>query len=214
MHEIPSLKYKYGDLEPHFDEETMRIHHTKHHQTYVDKLNLALQNYPDLAKKNIFDLMRDLNVVPEEIRTAVKNNGGGHLNHTLWWEFITPETTFPSEKTITILDEAFGGVDVFKQKFKEAALNHFGSGWVWLIRDAGGLKIISTSNQDLPIGESPPIGEADKKVIIGIDLWEHAYYLKYQNRRADFIDAFLKVINWLQIEQNIVLFNQLSQWKN
>src|SRR3990167_9064594 len=110
MHEIPSLKYKYGDLEPHFDEETMRIHHTKHHQTYVDKLNLALQNYPDLAKKNIFDLMRDLNAVPEEIRTAVKNNGGGHLNHTLWWEFITPETTFPSEKTITILDEAFGGV--------------------------------------------------------------------------------------------------------
>jgi len=196
MHEISSLKYKYGDLEPHFDEETMRIHHTKHHQAYVDKLNTALQNYPDLAPKNISDLMSDLNAVPEEIRLAVKNSGGGHLNHTLWWEFITPETGAPGEKTITALDEAFGGVDIFKQKFKEATLNHFGSGWVWLVKDGDSLKIISTPNQDTPISEG-------KKVITGVDLWEHAYYLKYQNRRADFVDAFFKVINWAQIEVNI-----------
>jgi Fe-Mn family superoxide dismutase len=196
MYEIPSLKYKYGDLEPHFDEETMRLHHTKHHQAYVDKLNKALESYPDLAKKDVFDLMRDLNAVPEAVRTAVKNSGGGHLNHTLWWEFITPETTAPGEKTITALDETFGGLDNFKQKFKEAATNHFASGWVWLVRDGSRLKIISTPNQDTPIS-------GGQKVIIGIDLWEHAYYLKYQNRRADFIDAFLKVINWVKVEENL-----------
>ena len=198
MYEIPSLKYKYSDLEPHIDEATMRIHHTKHHQTYVDKLNKALETYPDLATKDIFSLMNNLEAIPEPIRLAVRNNGGGHLNHTLFWEWLTPAGEKPLEKTITALDESFGSLDEFKKQFKEAALNRFGSGWAWLIKEAGKLKIETTANQDNPMSEA-------KRVLFGLDVWEHAYYLKYQNKRADYIDAFWNLVNWTKIEEQIAL---------
>ena len=198
MHQIPSLKYKYSDLEPYLDEQTMRIHHTKHHQAYVDKLNAALEAYPELASKDLTSLMSDLAAIPEAIRQTVINNGGGHLNHSLFWEFLTPAGETPKEKTLTALDQAFGGLEVFKKQFKEARLSRFGSGWVWLIKEAGSLKIITTANQDSPISEG-------KKIVFGIDVWEHAYYLKYQNRRADYLEAVWNVVNWSQIDQNIAL---------
>lgn len=196
MHELPSLPYKYSDLEPHFDEETMRLHHTKHHQTYIDKLNAALQAYPDLAAKDIFSLMKDLNGVPEDIRTAVRNHGGGHLNHLLWWEWLSPTPGAPGEQTIGALDQAFGSVEEFKKQFTAAALARFGSGWTWLVKTDGGLKIESTANQDTPISEG-------KMVIFGVDVWEHAYYLKYQNRRADYLAALWNVVNWQKLEQSL-----------
>ncbi len=194
MHELPSLPYKYSDLEPHFDEETMRLHHTKHHQTYIDKLNAALEPYPDLAAKDIFVLMKDLSAVPEGIRNAVRNHGGGHLNHLLWWEWLSPTPTEPGEQTIGALDQAFGSVDGFKKQFTEAALARFGSGWTWLVKTDGGLKIESTANQDTPVSEG-------KAVIFGVDVWEHAYYLKYQNRRADYLAALWSIVNWTKFEQ-------------
>ena len=199
MHEIPNLKYKYGDLEPHFDEQTMRLHHTKHHQAYVDKLHAVLEKYPDLAKKSVEELLKDLNNVPEDIRTAVRNHGGGHYNHSLFWEMLAPHSgdrePLLHEKTITLLDRAFVNFEGFKRRFKEAVLARFGSGWAWLTLDQlGKVEIISTANQDTPLSD-------DKKILLGLDVWEHAYYLKYQNRRADYIDAWFKVINWAYVEQ-------------
>ncbi len=176
----------------------MRLHHTKHHQAYVDKLNAALEKYPDLARKPVEELLKDLNGVPEDIRMAVRNHGGGHYNHSLFWEMLAPNTSgkepTPREKTVTLIDEAFINFEGFKRKFKEAALACFGSGWAWLTLEAGRLEIVSTGNQDNPISEG-------KKVLLGLDVWEHAYYLKYQNRRADYIDAWFKVVNWPYIEQ-------------
>jgi Fe-Mn family superoxide dismutase len=174
----------------------MRLHHTKHHQTYIDKLNAALQAYPDLAAKDIFSLMKDLNGVPEDIRTAVRNHGGGHLNHLLWWEWLSPTPGAPGEQTIGALDQAFGSVEEFKKQFTAAALARFGSGWTWLVKTDGGLKIESTANQDTPISEG-------KMVIFGVDVWEHAYYLKYQNRRADYLAALWNVVNWQKLEQSL-----------
>ncbi len=200
MYQIPSLKYKYGDLEPYIDEMTMRIHHTKHHQAYVDKLNAALEKYPDLAQKKIEDLMADLNAVPEDIRTTVRNNGGGHLNHSLFWEMLAPHSAEasrgkPREKTITLLEQSFGTFEGFQKKFKESALAVFGSGWAWLISDG---KIITTPNQDTPISQG-------LKPLLGLDVWEHAYYLKYQNKRPDYVDAWWHVVNWDYIEQTLDL---------
>lgn len=194
MYEISSLKYKYSDLEPHLNEETMRIHHTKHHQTYVDKLNAALEPYPDLAKLSVGELLSDLTKVPEAIRQAVINNGGGHFNHSFFWEIIGPNGGKPLEQTVTLIDRDFGNFANFEKSFKDAATKLFGSGWTWLILDkAKKLTIISTPNQDVPLGQ----------LVLAIDLWEHAYYLKYQNRRAEYIDAFFKIINWDQVEKNI-----------
>ena len=207
MHEIPSLKYKYGDLEPYIDEETMRLHHTKHHQGYVDKLNVALEAYPDLAKEPVENLLRDLERVPEAIRSVVQNHGGGHYNHTLWWQMIGPASASaparqgPREQTLTGLDQSFGGLVNFKTQFKEAALARFGSGWVWLAARPGEshLRIISIANQDSPLGEG-------QTPLLGVDVWEHAYYLKYQNRRADYLEAFWQVVNWEFVESQLARF--------
>ena len=194
MYQLPELKYGYGDLEPHFDEATMRLHHLKHHQAYLDKLNAALAPYPELAAKEIGELIKNLAAVPEAIREAVRNHGGGHLNHSLFWNYLTPASTAnqPSEKVTAAL-QTFGGVEEFKKQFKEFALTRFGSGWAWLVRDSGQLKIVSTANQDNPASQG-------QEVIFGLDVWEHAYYLKYQNRRADYVDAFWSVLDWQAVE--------------
>lgn len=196
MYTLPNLPYTYDALEPHIDAETMRIHHLKHHQAYIDKLNAALEKYPELQTQKLEKLLQDLNAVPETIRTAVRNHGGGHWNHSFFWQILTPpnqnqgSTLGDKGRTLkSIMEKNFGSVENFQNQFQEAALDHFGSGWVWLIkRQDGALVIMSTANQDTPFDRGQPI--------LGLDVWEHAYYLKYQNRRADYIDAFFKVINW------------------
>lgn len=199
MHTLPNLPYAYDALEPHIDEPTMRLHHTKHHQGYVAKLNAALEKYPKLQNKKLDELLRNLNTVPEAIRTAVRNHGGGHWNHSFFWTILAPASpnqglalTGKGQTLKVTLEKNFGSVEKFQTQFKDAALNRFGSGWAWLIKRAdGALAITSTANQDAPFAEGEPI--------LGLDVWEHAYYLKYQNRRADYIDAFFKVINWEEV---------------
>ena len=186
---LPPLPYDYSALEPNIDEQTMRIHHDKHHQTYVTNLNAALEQAPELQNKSIEELLADLNSVPEGIRTAVRNNGGGHANHTLFWEILGPNGGgAPSGALGDAINSAFGSFDSFKEQFAKAATTRFGSGWAWLVSDNGTLKILSTANQDSPIsdGQTP---------ILGLDVWEHAYYLKYQNRRPDYIAAYWNAIN-------------------
>ncbi len=200
MHEVPSLKYKYSDLGPYFDEATMRLHHSKHHQAYVDKLNAALEKQLDLATWTIEKLLSDLSAVPEEIRMTVRNNGGGHLNHAFFWEILRANknggANQPDGAIAAELEDVFGDYDTFKKQFKEAALNRFGSGWAWLIKNkTGQLEIVTTLNQDSPLSEG--LGVA----ILGVDVWEHAYYLKYQNRRADYLDAFFSLINWPKVNE-------------
>lgn len=195
---LPPLPYDYAALEPHIDEQTMRIHHDKHHGGYVNNLNAALEGNADLQGKSIEALLKGINSVPEKIRTAVRNNGGGHANHTLFWEIMTPGG--PSEPAGALADsikKAFGGLAGFKEQFAKAATTRFGSGWAWLIADAnGGLSIESTANQDSPLMEG-------KRPIIGIDVWEHAYYLKYQNKRADYIAAWWNVLNWAEAAKRL-----------
>jgi len=195
MHELPSLPYNYDALKPHIDEATMRVHHTKHHAGYVDKLNAALSKFPELAERDLTDLLENLDSIPGEIRTAVRNNGGGHLNHSFFWEIMCPASESKlTESVQNFLIKSFGGVDAFKNEFKTAALGRFGSGWSWLIKQTDGkLLITSTANQDRP--------STAGRVILGLDVWEHAYYLKYQNRRADYIDSFFNVINWQEVER-------------
>jgi len=189
-HTLPPLPYAYNALEPNIDEQTMRIHHDKHHDAYVNNLNAALKDHPDLDKLSIEQLLGDLNRVPEAIRTAVRNNGGGHYNHTLFWELMTPggakEPTGPLAAAITA---KFGSFAAFKEQFQKAGLARFGSGWAWLVQSPAGLAIESTPNQDTPIMEK-------KTAILGCDVWEHAYYLKYQNRRADYLTAWWNTVNW------------------
>jgi len=198
IYTLPKLDYAYDALEPYIDETTMMIHHTKHHQGYVDKLNKALEKYPDLADHPLTDLLSNLSTLPEDIRTAVLNNGGGHANHSLFWKVIGP-TPLDMEGPVGELGKAIeaelGSFEAFKKEFTEAALGQFGSGWAWLSLSLGKLKIESTPNQDSPIieGNTP---------ILGLDVWEHAYYLKYQNRRADYVEAFWKIINWSEVEKN------------
>lgn len=188
-HTLPELSYSYDALEPHIDAKTMEIHHSKHHQTYIDKLNDALEKHPEIADKSLIDLLSDLDSVPEDIRTTVRNNGGGHYNHSLFWTYLTPDSKKPDNEVAAAIDKAFGSFDDFKKEFKEAATSRFGSGWAWLIVDKdNNLKIVSTPNQDTPL--------ADGRPILGLDVWEHAYYLNYQNKRPDYIDAFFNVINW------------------
>ena len=192
-HELPKLPYDFSALEPHIDAQTMQIHHGKHHQTYVNNLNAALEKHPDLQGKSIEDLCRGINKIPEEIRTAVRNNGGGHLNHTLFWESMGPDGGgAPDGDLAAAVDDAFGSFSDFQAKLKDAGVNQFGSGWAWLVSKGGKLDVIGCAQQDSPImdGSTP---------IFGIDVWEHAYYLKYKNKRPDYIAAWWNTLNWDEI---------------
>jgi superoxide dismutase, Fe-Mn family len=194
-HEVPPLPYAYNALEPHIDEQTMRIHHDKHHAAYVNNLNAALEKAPQLQQKSVDDLVRGINSVPEEIRTAVRNNGGGHVNHTMFWEVIGPgKGGAPTGRVGEAIASSFGTFDSFKEQFAKAGVGRFGSGWVWLIDAGGKLVIESSANQDSPLMEG-------KKAILGLDVWEHAYYLKYQNRRPDYITAWWNVVNWDEVNK-------------
>lgn len=192
-YELPALTYGYDALEPFIDKETMNIHHTKHHQTYVTKLNEALSAHADLQKKTVEDLVRDLGSVPDAIRTAVRNHGGGHANHSFFWKILKKDVK-PGGKIVEAINSTFGGQEQFKEKFTAAAAGVFGSGWAWLVASNGKLEIMSTPNQDSPLTQG-------KTPIIGIDVWEHAYYLKYQNRRPEYISAFFNVINWDEVNK-------------
>jgi Fe-Mn family superoxide dismutase len=190
MHELPKLPYAFDALEPHIDARTMEIHHGKHHATYVTNLNKALEGHPDLRDRTVDDLLRDIDRIPEAIRPAVRNNGGGHANHTMFWEIMGPGGGgAPSGELAGAIDQAFGSFAGFKEKLAAAAVGQFGSGWGWLILDGGKLAVVSKPNQDSPLMDG-------KKPVLGIDVWEHAYYLKYQNRRADYIQAWWNVVNW------------------
>ncbi len=192
-HELPKLPYDFGALEPHIDARTMEIHHGKHHAGYVSKLNDALGKHADLQRKGVEDLLRGIDKVPEDIRTAVRNNGGGHSNHTLFWTIMSPRGGGkPSGKLADAINSAFGTFDAFKEQFSNAAATRFGSGWAWLIAGDGKLTVQSTPNQDSPFMEG-------KTAILGLDVWEHAYYLKYQNRRPDYIAAWWNVVNWDEV---------------
>jgi superoxide dismutase, Fe-Mn family len=189
-HQLPPLPYDFAALEPHIDAQTMQIHHDKHHAAYVNNLNAALEKHPDLQSKTIEDLLRDINKVPEDIRTAVRNNGGGHMNHTMFWQIMGPSSGgSPSGALGDAIKSVFGSFDGFKDQFAKAGVGRFGSGWAWLIDSGGKLSIESTANQDQPIMDG-------KKAILGLDVWEHAYYLKYQNRRPDYIAAWWNTVNW------------------
>lgn len=192
---LPELPYAYDALEPFFDEETMHLHHDKHHQTYVNNLNAAIEKHPEFFDKTVEELVAYLDRLPEDIRVAVRNNGGGHLNHTMFWEWLAPNAGgAPTGDIATAIDEAFGSFDDFKAEFKAAATGRFGSGWAWLVLDYDKLKVVSTANQDNPIsdGQIP---------VLGLDVWEHAYYLKYHNVRPDYIEAFFNLINWDKVNE-------------
>lgn len=196
-HALPDLPYAYDALEPVIDARTMEIHHTKHHNTYVTSLNAALEGHDDLAAKTVEDLISDLDAVPEAIRTAVRNHGGGHANHSLFWQVMAPagERGEPSAELIAAVQAAFGSADAGHQAFAQAATTRFGSGWAWLVVKDGKLDILSTANQDNPLmtGAGVPI--------LGLDVWEHAYYLNYQNRRPDYIAAWGDIINWTEVSR-------------
>lgn len=194
-YELPKLPYAYDALEPNFDKETMEIHHTKHHNTYVTKLNDALKGHDDLASKSVDELVADLNSIPEDIRTAVRNNGGGHSNHTFFWQILSPNGGGePTGAIKDAIESTFGSFDAFKEKFAEAATGRFGSGWAWLVVNNGNLEITSTANQDSPLTDG-------KTPVLGLDVWEHAYYLKFQNRRPEYITTFWNVVNWDEVNK-------------
>jgi superoxide dismutase, Fe-Mn family len=195
-YELPKLDYSYDALEPHFDARTMEIHHTKHHQAYITNVNKALEGHDQLASKSVEDLISDLNAVPESIRTVVRNNGGGHANHSLFWKVIGPnQGGAPKGSLADAISSSLGGFEKFKEEFAKAATTRFGSGWAWLSVKDGKLVVHSTANQDSPLMEGA-------KPVLGLDVWEHSYYLKYQNRRPDYIAAFWSVVNWEQAEKN------------
>lgn len=188
--ELPKLPYAVDALEPYIDAQTMSIHHTKHHQAYITNLNAALEKHPELANKSLEDLLSDLNAVPEDIRMAVRNHGGGTWNHNVFWEIMAPKTSAtPSGELLKALETAFGSFDSFKSEFEKAAVGRFGSGWAWLVRKGDGLAVVSTANQDNPLSDG-------LTPIMGIDVWEHAYYLKYQNRRPEYVSNWWNVVNW------------------
>ncbi|WP_053219183.1 superoxide dismutase SodA [Virgibacillus senegalensis] len=191
--ELPELPYAYDALEPHIDKETMNIHHTKHHNTYVTKLNGAVEGNSDLENKSLEELLSDIDSVPADVRTAVRNNGGGHANHSLFWTVLSPNGGGePSGELADKINDKFGSFDKFKEEFGNAATGRFGSGWAWLVVNKGELEITSTLNQDSPIMEG-------KTPILGLDVWEHAYYLKYQNKRPEYVSAFWNVVNWEEV---------------
>jgi len=209
---LPALPYDYGALEPHVDTMTMNIHHTKHHQAYVNNLNAALEKFPELAGLGIAEINNSVSTekIPADIATAVRNNGGGHWNHSFFWKVMTnPSSTGgPSGQVKEAIDAAFGSVDEMKGNFNKAAATRFGSGWAWLVSQADGtLSICSTPNQDNPL---MPTAEAQGYPVLGLDVWEHAYYLKYQNRRPEYIAAFWNVVNWEQVEENYKLAKECT----
>lgn len=195
-HQLPDLPYAPNALEPHIDEQTMNIHHDKHHNTYVTKLNSALESHSDLQNKSVDELISDLNAVPEDIRTAVRNNGGGHSNHSIFWKLLSPNGGGePKGEVADAIKSKWGSFDKFKEEFGATATGRFGSGWAWLVLNNGELELMDTLNQDSPIMEG-------KTPLLGLDVWEHAYYLKYQNRRPDYVAAFWNVVNWDEVEKN------------
>ncbi|MDW0112261.1 MULTISPECIES: superoxide dismutase SodA [Sporosarcina] len=195
-YQLPELPYAYDALEPHIDKETMNIHHTKHHNTYVTNVNNALEGHADLASKSVEELISNMDAVPENIRTAVRNNGGGHANHSFFWKILSPNGGgAPTGELAEAIDKKFGSFDAFKEEFAKAAATRFGSGWAWLVSNNGELEIMSTPNQDSPLMEG-------KTPILGLDVWEHAYYLNYQNRRPDYVSAFWNVVNWDEVAKN------------
>ena len=192
---LPKLPYDFGALEPHIDAKTMEIHHGKHHQTYVNNLNASVEKAPELASKSLDDLMRGINSVPESVRTAVRNNGGGHWNHSMFWQVMGPAAGGePGGALGKAITSTFGDFTKFKEQFNAAGAGRFGSGWVWLLNEGGRLSIASTPNQDNPLMEG-------KNAILGLDVWEHAYYLKYQNKRPDYMAAWWNVVNWKEVEK-------------
>ena len=195
---LPELGYAYNALEPHIDAQTMEIHHSKHHAAYTNNLNAALEKHPDLQGREAEDLIRNLLSVPEDIRTAVRNNGGGYINHNLFWQIMQPGgSNKPTGKLASEIDSTFGGFDAFKEAVAKAGTTRFGSGWAWLVADAGGkLQVTSTPNQDSPISDG-------LTPLLGLDVWEHAYYLKYQNKRPDYITAWWNVVNWDVVASNL-----------
>ncbi|MBI2588802.1 superoxide dismutase [Candidatus Saccharibacteria bacterium] len=193
MFTLPQLGYEFDALEPHIDAKTMEIHHDKHHGAYVEKLNAALAKYPKLQSKTIEQLLSGIKDVPEDIRTAVQNNGGGHHNHTLFWESMKPGG---GQNVPEAIHKTFGNLDDFKDKMTEAAIGRFGSGWAWLVKSRNNLEVYSTANQDSPLMEG-------KTPILGLDVWEHAYYLKYQNRRPDYVEAWWQIVNWNVVSERL-----------
>jgi Fe-Mn family superoxide dismutase len=204
-HELPPLPYDYAALEPFIDTQTMHLHHDGHHAAYVKNLNTALEKHPDLQSRSAIDLLRNINSIPEDIRTAVRNNGGGHVNHTMFWEIMKSKGGGePHGRIADALKGAFGGFDTLKQRFNEAGTKHFGSGWVWVVSKGNQLEIITTANQDSPYmhGYYP---------VFGNDLWEHAYYLKYQNRRPEYLQAWWNVINWEAVNKRLEEASRLNR---
>ena len=196
-HSLPPLPYPSDALEPHIDKQTMEIHHGKHHNAYVTNLNAALEKHPELQSKSVEELLRGINNVPDDIRTAVRNNGGGHANHSMFWQIMGPNAGgAPTGAIADALASSFGSFDSFKEQFAKAGVGRFGSGWAWVIDNGGKLVIESSANQDSPLMEG-------KKAVFGIDVWEHAYYLKYQNRRPDYIDAWWNVVNWSEVNKRL-----------
>jgi superoxide dismutase, Fe-Mn family len=192
---LPDLPYDYSALEPHIDARTMEIHHTKHHQTYIDKANAALEGQDELAQMSVEELLRNFSKVPSDIEKPLRNNGGGHANHSLFWTIMGPDGGGdPSGAIADAISDTFGSFKQFQEKFTEAGINQFGSGWAWLILDGGNLAVISTPNQDSPLMDG-------KTPILGCDVWEHAYYLKYQNKRPDYIEAWWNVVNWDEVNR-------------
>ncbi len=199
-YEVPDLPYAYDALEPHIDEQTMKVHHDKHHQAYVDKANAALEG-TDHDGKPIEEVLKNLDALPSDKQTAVRNNGGGHYNHSLFWESMSPDGGGePDGALADAIDSAFGGLDALKQQVNDAGVNRFGSGWAWLVHDGSGLAVMSTANQDSPLTEG-------KTPLLGVDVWEHAYYLNYQNRRPDYLAAWWNVVNWGEVAKR---FEQAS----
>ncbi|HEY5549750.1 MAG TPA: superoxide dismutase [Candidatus Saccharimonadales bacterium] len=195
MFKLPDLGYDFDALEPYIDAKTMEIHHGKHHGAYVEKLNAALDKYPDWQKKTIEEILSDVKSLPEDVRTAVQNNGGGHANHSLFWQIMQPGgAKEPAGQIADVINSKFGGFDQFKNQFSETATNRFGSGWAWLVKNGDDFEIYSTANQDSPLMEG-------KKPLLGLDVWEHAYYLKYQNRRPEYIENWWHVVNWSEVAQ-------------
>lgn len=196
MYTLPNLPYEYDELEPHFDAQTMEIHYSKHHQGYLNKLNAALEDHPDLFRRTAQDLLMNLEDLPAEIKTAVRNNGGGFVNHTLFWEGLSPSGGGePKDEVAAAITKQFGSFNEFKEVFSESAKTQFGSGWAWLVMDGDGdLQVYSTPNQDSPLLE-------DETPLLGLDVWEHAYYLKYQNKRPDYVTAFWEVVNWEEVNK-------------
>lgn len=193
-YKLPKLPYAYNALDPYIDAKTMKIHHTKHHQAYIDKLNSTLEKYPELQEKKVEELLTEINRIPEDIRVTIRNHGGGHVNHSLFWQIMSPQKEEPHGKILEAIKNKFEGLEKFREQFVALATGRFGSGWAWLVLNKSSLEVYSTANQDSPLMEG-------KIPLLGLDVWEHAYYLKYQNRRVDYINSWWNIINWKKVDE-------------